>query len=229
MRSACYSWDLGRVPYPQALELQGSLVERKALGFLPGVILLLEHPPVFTMGRFRGKEAFLVPVERLLEEGISVYESDRGGSVTYHGLGQLVAYPVLSLREVGLGLPQYIWCLEEVAALTLRAFGLRGHRVPGAPGVWVGEEKVCSLGLHITRGITKHGLALNVNTDLRYFDYILPCGLAGVRVTSMARLLGKELAMEEVKEKLLGAFSQVFPFTLERVDPCLLLQGVPLG
>ena len=159
-------------PYELALKQQQRLAQARAEGDIPDVVLLLQHPPVFTIGRFRGGEDIIVP-----PDGIAIFHTNRGGGITYHGPGQLVGYPILNLKENGLGVREYIWKLEEVIINLLLSLGIRGHRVAKYPGgVWVGNQKVCSIGIHVSRYITTHGFALNVNPDLRYFEYIKPCG-----------------------------------------------------
>jgi len=197
---------LGIVPYEPVLKLQERLAQARTAGEIPDVLLLLEHPPTFTMGRFRGQaEIITIPRE------VALFHTNRGGAVTYHGPGQLVGYPILNLRENGLGVRQYIWKLEEVIIKLLLSFGIPGRRVREYPGgVWAGERKVCSIGIHVSRHITTHGFALNVNPDLGYFDCIRPCGLAGQVMTSISKILGYPLEVEDVIPSLLSAFSEVF-------------------
>ena len=209
---------LGVVPYESALKLQQELGRARAGDKIPDALLLLQHPPVFTIGRFRGKEDFIIPQEKLQLEGIAVCDTDRGGSITYHGPGQLVGYPILNLKEIGLGVRQYIWKLEEVVIRLLFELGIRGHRVAKYPGVWVDSKKICSAGIHVSHYITTHGFALNVNTELRYFDYVRPCGINGAVITSISKLLGYPLEVEAVIEPLLNCFSAVFELRCERED-----------
>ena len=219
---------LGITPYQSALKLQQRLVRSRTEGSIPDLLLLLQHPAVLTIGRFRGQEDIIVPLERLAEEGIEVFHTNRGGGITYHGPGQLVGYPILNLRENHLGVRQYIWKLEEVIIRTLADFGVGGQRVSGRRGAWVGEEKVCALGLRISGQVSWHGFALNVNTDLKYFTYIIPCGITGVSITSLSKLLGHALEIGEVQKNLLRHFSRVFRFTLEyggRLDKWLAPPG----
>jgi lipoate-protein ligase B len=178
----------------------------------------LQHPPVFTIGRFRGREDFIVSQEKLQREGIAVCDTDRGGSTTYHGPGQLVGYPVFNLKKIDLGVRQYIWKLEEVVIGLLAELGIRGHRVARYPGVWVDSKKICSVGIHVNHYITTHGFALNVNTELRYFDYVRPCGIDGAVITSISKLLGYPLEVEAVIEPLLNCFSAVFGLRCQRED-----------
>ena len=201
---------LGVMPYELALKLQQVSMQARAEGIIPDVLLLLQHPPVFTIGRFRGEEDISVPPEILTQEGIAVFHTNRGGGITYHGPGQLVGYLILNLKENGLGVRQYIWKLEAVIIKLLLDLGIQGHRVDKYPGVWVGEEKVCSVGIHISHYITMHGFALNVSNDLRYFEYIRPCGLGSEVMTSVSKLLGYPVEVETVIGRLLNCFSAVF-------------------
>ncbi len=213
---------LGVIPYELALKLQQELVQVRAEGTIPDVLLLLQHPPVFTIGRFRGEEDIIASAETLTQEGIAVFHTNRGGSITYHGLGQLVGYTILNLKENGLGVREYIWKLEEVIIKLLLTLGIKSHRAAEYPGVWVGEEKVCSVGIHVSRHITMHGFALNVNTDLRHFEYIKPCGIKGVIMTSISKLLGYSVEVQTVIGSLLHSFSETFGLKSERgLEKCL--------
>jgi len=214
---------LGVVPYESALKLQQRLVLARAEGSIPDVVLLLQHPPVFTIGRFRGEEDITVPPEVLSQKEIDVFHTNRGGSITYHGPGQLVGYPILNLKENGIGVREYIWKLEEVIIKLLLCLGLQGHRIAKLPGgVWVGEEKVCSIGIHVSHHITMHGFALNVKTDLRHFDYINPCGIKGKVMTCVSKLLGYPIEVEAITEPLLDFFSATFELNRERgLEKCL--------
>ena len=222
---------LGVIPYELALKRQQILVQARTEGKIPDVVLLLEHPPIFTIGRFRGEEDIIASAEILAQEGIAVFPSNRGGSVTYHGPGQLVGYPILNLKENGLGVLEYIRKLEEVVIKLLFTLGIQGQRVAKYPGgVWVGEEKICSVGIHVSRYITMHGFALNVNTNLRHFEYINPCGIEGVVITSISKLLGYPVEVEAVIGSLLDAFSETFGLKCERgLEKCLNMLGAPSG
>ncbi len=209
----CLACDLGTIGYQEALQIQRRLVEIVSQGLFD-VLLLLQHPPCLTIGRFRGSEDIVVPVETLAEEGIAVFHTDRGGGITYHGPGQLIGYPILNLGKNRLGIRQYIWKLEEVSLKTLSDLGIYGRRIPKYPGVWVGEEKICSIGLRIIQQVAMHGFALNVNPDFRHFEFIRPCGITDKKMTSISKLLGYEVEVEDIKESLLRAFSQAFGFRL---------------
>ena len=212
---------LGVIPYGLALKRQQILVQARAEGKIPDVVLLLQHPPVFTIGRFRGTEDIMVSEETLTKEGITVFHSNRGGGITYHGPGQLVGYPILNLKENGLGVRQYIWKLEGVIINLLLVFGIQGHRVAEYPGVWVDGKKICSLGIHVSRGITMHGFALNVDTNLRNFEYIKPCGIKGEVMTSLSKLVGHPVEVETVIGNWLSSFSETFGLKRERGIKCL--------
>ena len=215
-KKVCIAPYLEIVPYEAALKLQQGLMQARAEGRIGDVLLLLQHPSVFTTGRFEGEEDMVVPRERLAREGIAVFHTNRGGGATYHGPGQLVGYPIINLREDGLGVREYIQKLEAVIIKLLLALGIQGHRVAEYPGVWVGEKKVCSIAVHVSRSVTTHGFALNVTNDLRYFRYIRPCGLAGEVMTSVSELLGHWVAMETIIEKLLACFSEIFGLGCEQ-------------
>ncbi len=208
---------LGIVPYEVALKLQKRLAQARAKGRIGDVILLLQHPSVFTIGRFRGGEDIVVPPETLAREGISVIHTNRGGGVTYHGPGQLVGYPIVNLRENGLGVRQYIWRLEEAIIKLLASLDLQSCRLAGYPGVWANGKKVCSVGIHVSRGITTHGFAINVTNDLHYFkEYIRPCGLQGQVVTSISELLGHWVEMETIIGALLPSLSRALCLNCEQ-------------
>jgi lipoyl(octanoyl) transferase len=216
---------MGRVGYGEALELQARLVEERRRGELGDTILLLEHPPVITLGvKTRGKSTNIVAsAETLAAEGVSVFETGRGGDITYHGPGQLVGYPILDLRPDRCDVHHYVRDLEAVLIQAIGEFGIEGRRVDGLTGVWVGpkgrEEKIAAIGIRISRWITSHGFALNVATDLRHFRLIVPCGIADRGVTSIERVLAaraganaekKSLPMIDVEDAVVRAFDRVF-------------------
>ena len=208
---------LGVVPYGHALKWQQRLTQARAEGNIPDVLLLLQHSQVFTIGRFRGEEDLLVPLGTLRREGISVFYTNRGGSITYHGPGQLVGYPILNLKENGLGVREYIWKLEEVIIKLLLTLGIYGYRsTEHIGGVWVDGKKVCSIGIHISRHITMHGFALNISNDLRYFKYINPCGLSSQIMTSLTELTGCNFKVETIVGDLPHVFSEVFGLNCEQ-------------
>jgi lipoyl(octanoyl) transferase len=206
-------WDyLGRVPYAEAVELQ--LAARAAVknGEGPERFFLLEHPHVYTLGRNAGGEDVLASPEWLAAHGIEIAECDRGGQVTYHGPGQLVGYPVVNLSPDRRDIRRYVRDLQEVLIRTLADYGVTGR--PGEEqafiGVWAGDEKIASIGVHLSRWITTHGFALNVATDLSYFAGIIPCGLQQVRMTSIERLTGRAPALPEIAAAAARHFGEVF-------------------
>jgi len=201
----------GVIPYQRALELQRKLWQARIECRIPDVLLLLQHPPVFTIGRFRGEEHIMISPNLLAQKGIPLYHTDRGGSVTYHGPGQLVGYPIIHLQDKHISVREYIWKLEEVIIETLCEFSLHGSRSGQYPGgVWVGDKKICSIGIRIHSSVTTHGFALNVNNDLDNFRYIRPCGLKSDMVTSIAELLHHEVDMASVIQTLRDSFQDVF-------------------
>jgi lipoate-protein ligase B len=215
-KKACIAPYLGVVPYEVALNLQRRLMQARAGGKIGDVLLLLQHPSVFTIGRFRGGDDITVPPQTLVRDGIAVFHTNRGGGITYHGPGQLVGYPILNLKENGLDVREYIRKLETAIIKLLLALGIQGHRVAEYPGVWVGEKKVCSIGIHVSHNITTHGFALNVTNDLRYFKYVRPCGLPGEVMTSVSELLGHWAGMKTIIGELLPSFSETFCLSCEQ-------------
>jgi lipoate-protein ligase B len=199
----------GRLDYDQALQLQQQLLQQRE-GQQADILLLLEHPAVITLGRGGRLSNLCLAETTLAERGIAVVRVGRGGDVTYHGPGQLVGYPIVDLTPRGRDLHRYLRLLEETLLTTLAAFGLQGRRDPGRTGVWVGAAKIASIGIGVRRWISWHGFALNVATDLRGFDAIVPCGLPGVRMTSMEALLGHSIPLAQVQQVLIEAFSRCF-------------------
>ena len=198
----------GAVPYAEALAEQMLLHAARCRDEVADTVLLLEHRPVYTLGRSAESAHVLWDAARLRREGIEVVEADRGGDVTYHGPGQLVAYPIVRLAERGMGVLDYVTALEEAAILATRALGLEGAgRDPRNRGVWVGGRKICAIGIRVSRGVTRHGLALNVNTRLADFAGIVPCGLADAGVTSLAEELGRPIDMALARAALRDALS----------------------
>ena len=208
----------GLIEYRQAHHLQTALVRRRIDGEIGDTLLLLEHPPTITIGRFGRLENIVASREQLEVEGISLVFSDRGGDVTYHGPGQLVGYPIIDLRQHGKDVHRYIHDLEEVLIRVLGSFGISASRDLSHPGVWVESEEVAAIGLKIKRWVSMHGFALNVRPNLEHFSLINPCGFADRRATSISRLLGHGVPMEVVIERLLSSFSEVFDIRLERSD-----------
>jgi len=212
----CYVEQFGVLDYAEGLRLQRERVAARKAGVIPDTLLLLEHPHVYTLGRNAKKENLLLSAEQLASRGAQVFEIDRGGDVTYHGPGQLVGYPILDLGQHRRDIAWYMRSLEEVLIAVARDYGIEAGRLGGAPGVWVGNDKLAAMGVHISRWVTSHGFAFNVNTDLRYFDWIVPCGLRDKGVTSLQKLLGRRLEMDEVADKVVLHFGRVFE--LEMVE-----------
>ena len=212
MRAAPEVRRLGVVPYADALALQKQLVDERREGRIGDVLLLVEHPHVLTLGvrGDGGRSHILAADETLTSRGVQVYETGRGGDITYHGPGQIVGYPILDLKPDRCDVHRYVRDLEEVLIRVASDYGLAADRVPGLTGVWIGGEKVAAIGVRIARWITSHGFALNVTTDLDYFNLIVPCGIADRGVTSLSRLLGRRLETKEVEDKLIQRFTDVF-------------------
>ena len=211
---------LGSVAYDDGVRLQEAV--RRALkdGTGPERLLLLEHPPVFTLGRNAGDGEITADAEWLAERGIAVHESDRGGQATYHGPGQLVGYPILNLSPDRRDVRRYVGDLCEVLVRTLAEVGVTAAPRPSPHvGVWVGEEKIASLGVHLSRWITTHGFALNLTTDVSAFGGIVPCGLPGISLTSIERLTGKAWSLEEVARRLVPHFAAVFDRDVAEAPP----------
>ena len=226
--------DLGLVEYGAAWELQRRLVDARKAGAVPDVLLLCEHPHVITLGR-NGKLAHLRASGHVLRQmGVSFFETDRGGDITYHGPGQLVGYPILNLADIRRDVVWYVRSLEEAMIGATAEFDVPSRRVPGRTGVWVDvpprpggapaqdapaeEEKLAAIGVHLSRWVTSHGFAYNVSTDLRYFDLIVPCGIAGKRATSLEQLLGRHAEMKEVAARIVAHLGELLGLDLRAAD-----------
>src|ERR1700690_72480 len=218
---------LGLVEYGAAWELQRRVAAARKAGAIPDVLLLCEHPHVITLGRSGKISNLRAPTEMLSRMGVSFFEANRGGDITYHGPGQLVGYPILNLAEIRRDVGWYVRSLEEAMIRATAEFGIASRRVEGRTGVWVDvaagsaaekegkdEEKLAAIGVHLSRWVTSHGFAYNVSTDLRYFDLIVPCGIAGKRATSLERALGRAVSGEEVRARLAERFGEVFGRTM---------------
>ena len=206
----CEVAELGRVDYRRALELQREAVARRKQGAVCDQLLLLEHPHVITLGRNGHMENLLADEQILDRAGISLYPTDRGGDITYHGPGQLVGYPILDLREWKRDVGAYVRGLEQVLIDTLSDYGIEAGRIPGLTGVWVEGRKIAAIGVHISRWVTSHGFALNVNTDLSYFQYIVPCGLPDSEVTSVTQEVRTSIEMRDAVQFTCRAFQAIF-------------------
>jgi lipoyl(octanoyl) transferase len=244
---------LGQVDYGEGLRLQRKLVELRKAGEIGDVLLLLEHSPVITLGRNAKAAHVLASTDALAARGVEVFECDRGGDVTFHGPGQLVGYPILDLRGYAssqlsaissqvdpprrktLGAVDYVRHLEEVLIRTCGDFAIATRRIAGLTGVWTdateakSEAKIAALGVHISRSVTSHGFALNVNTDLSYFDLIVPCGITARPVTSMEKELGRELNLDEVAQSVSRNFGAVFDSQMLWLETIDLLLGNSVG
>lgn len=215
-RPTCLVVHAGQIPYIEAWNWQRELVRRRSAGMIDDTLLLLQHPHTYTMGRSTGAGHLLVMPEDLVAQGIALVESDRGGDITYHGPGQLVGYPILKLSHYGGDVLRYLRLLEETLIVTLSGYGLRGQRIAGLTGVWIGDRKIAAIGIKLSAsGITHHGFALNVTADLRYFDQIIPCGITDKAVTSLDQELGRAPAHHEVEQQVVRAFGEVFGVALQ--------------
>jgi lipoyl(octanoyl) transferase len=214
----CHVASLGLVDYQQAWDLQRRLVGQVARAQRSDTLLLLEHPHVYTLGRRGQHQDILLDQSRLQDLGVQVVESDRGGQVTYHGPGQLVAYPIVNLRDWG-GPLKYVRTLEQVMVSTLADYGLQATLIPGLTGIWVNDAKIGAIGVKISQGVAHHGLALNVHPDLSYFQHIVPCGITDKNVTSMEALLDRPVSLEDVAYTLQFHFGRLMGLRMVEVDP----------
>jgi len=224
----CRVEQLGTVDYAEGLRLQAERISRRKAGEIPDELLLLEHPHVYTLGRNAKRENLLISEERLPQLGAQLFATDRGGDITYHGRGQLVGYPIFDLAQHRRDIAWFMRSLEDVFIGVARDFGIEAGRVAGAPGVWVGNEKLVAMGVHISRWVTSHGFAFNVNTDLRYFEWIVPCGLRDKGVTSLAKLLGQPVDMSAAIDRVVEHFSEVFGLTMQ-VEESAAEEGRPVA
>jgi lipoyl(octanoyl) transferase len=227
MTRPCIVRDLGRMSYAEALAIQEGLANERKLGRGTDHLLFVEHPHVITIGRNGRESNILAPPELRREKNIELYESDRGGDVTYHGPGQIVAYPIMDLRDWKRDVGAFVRAMEQTLIDTLEEFGIQAFGVPGLPGVWVGGDeagpsKIAAIGVHLSRWVSTHGWALNVTTDLRCFDYIVPCGLTKP-VTSMERM-GVQADPEDVKRALARHFGRAFDFEMRDFE---MRSGIP--
>ncbi len=213
--------ELGLTPYQQAWELQREIFRGVIAGEQDDTLILVEHPHVYTFGRGADMENFLLSDAKLREIGAEKFEIERGGDVTYHGPGQLVGYPILNLAHFKEDLGWYLRALEDTIIQVLATYEIDGFRIAGRTGVWTGdpghEEKICAIGVHASRWCTMHGFAFNVNTDLSYFEHIVPCGISDRGVTSLGKILGREIPMDEVISRCVHAFETVFQIHIEEI------------
>ena len=215
VQAVCCTLDLGKRGYQESLAIQSEIVQRRKCHQVPDCLLFVEYSPVFTLGRAGKIEHLLASHQDLETKSIEFYASERGGDITYHGPGQLIAYPVLDLKAHLRDIDVYLRNLERCIIETLKDFGIISGRINGLTGVWVGDEKIAAIGVRTSQWVTSHGLALNVNTDLCYFDLIVPCGILGKRVTSMAQILKVEtVELSQVKDRFCYHFARIFSRTL---------------
>jgi lipoyl(octanoyl) transferase len=219
--------DCGRIGYQEAWDYQERLLQENVQARINGAptvhrLLFCEHPPVYTLGKSGHIEHVLINEAEMERRGIGFFKTNRGGDITFHGPGQLVAYPILDLEYFGTDIGKYLRNLEEVIIRTLADYGLKGERSPGETGVWLDpafpgrERKICAMGVRCSRWITMHGLALNVNTNLDFFNFIVPCGIQQKQVTSLNKELGKTINEDEVKERVKHHFEEVFDASLQK-------------
>lgn len=231
-RNIVDSYDIGLIRFSEAWDLQRAIFEEVAGELRNDTLLLLEHPNVFTLGRVTQQTSILFDQATLDRLNAEMFEIDRGGDVTYHGPGQLVGYPILKLSHFKEDLGWYLRALEESIIQLLSTYSIEGFRVTGKTGVWVNvgsaEEKICAIGIKASRWCTMHGFALNVNTDLSYFEHIVPCGIADKNVTSVQKLLGEEIDLDEVKARYRNAFAGVFEVALTEREVTSLPQAAPV-
>ena len=211
MNKRCFCADLGLMDYREAWKLQTDLVDARIKdNIVSDVVLFLEHSPVFTLGRRGGDENLLVSESFLEKSGISVVQVERGGNITYHGPGQLVVYPIMDLQTARIGVVEFVEALEKVMLNTVALWGIKAERSSANRGIWVGDKKLGSIGVALRKGVSFHGLALNVDLDLLPFSWIQPCGLQDVQMTSIKQELSREVSMNRVQEKLKENFESVF-------------------
>ncbi len=203
---------LGKMPYPEALHLQECLQAARIADEIPDTLLLLEHPPVLTMGRRASYSNILLSKEQLDQLAVEVVDVSRGGDVTYHGPGQLVGYPIFDLKQHGKDIRLFLHRMEEIFIRILSEYGVDAHRETGThTGVFAGTDKLVAFGVSVRQWVTMHGFAFNINTDLSHFEWIVPCGLQDRGVTSLARLLGREICMDEISNRVAELFRETFP------------------
>lgn len=203
--------DLPITDYLEALEIQRRIVDRQLAQAGPEVLILLEHPPTITLGTRGDLSHLLAPREQLIRSGIAVHSTDRGGEATYHGQGQLVAYPIINLRKRGLSAKNYVSCLEETVIKTLERFGVVGFRQPGKPGVWTGtQSKIASVGVRIRQRVTYHGFSLNVSIPMDPCQWVIPCGMPDVRMVSLSQHVNSPVSMEDVRNAVCDSFTEIF-------------------
>jgi lipoate-protein ligase B len=219
MRKEAWILNLETVPYGEAFALQKRLVTMRSQDAICDTLILLEHPPVFTVTRKATRKNILASQDELEDQGISLCETNRGGDITYHGPGQIVGYPIMNLKDHGKDLHKYIRNIEEILISVLVDYGISAHRDKANPGVWIGDEKIAAIGIAVKSSwTTMHGFAFNVNPDLKHYSLIVPCGLTNKGVTSLSKLLDTPINMEEVREKLIHHYAEVFELRTRKVS-----------
>ena len=204
---------LGKCEYRKALEIQYKLLEKRQKGEIEDTLIIVEHPPVITLGNQAEKSNIIVSEEYLKQQLIDIIETNRGGDVTYHGDGQIVGYPIIDIKNSKIGVRDFVNGLEEVFIQLLKEeFGIDAGRSPGHTGVWIGNNKILAIGLAVKRGVTMHGFAFNVNTNLEHFNFIVPCGITDKGVTSVEKILGKAYSIDEMNKKVVDYFVRVFNY-----------------
>lgn len=204
--------DLGLFDYKDAWDLQKSIHQQRVENKIDDVLFLLEHPHTYTLGKVADKKNLIGDEKYLTENKISVYDIDRGGDITYHGPGQIVGYPIISLTNWKMDTHKYLRAIEEAIIKVCSEYGLNGSRVDKYTGVWIEDRKICAIGIKVSRWVTMHGFAFNVNTDLKLFNGIIPCGISDKDVTSLSKELNKEVSLKEVKEKIIHHFMNEFQY-----------------
>jgi lipoyl(octanoyl) transferase len=218
----CQTIDLGLIGYAEACALQRRIVAARKAGAIEDVLLFCEHPHVITLGRSGKREHLLASENVLRQKGVEFHATDRGGDITYHGPGQVVGYPILNLNAIRRDVVWYVRMLEEIMIRTTAEFGITAERIPGKTGIWVGtgntQEKLAAIGVHISRWITSHGFAYNVATDLRYFDLIVPCGIADRKATSLEKLLARSVELSDIAPRIARHFGEIFGLDLKEIS-----------
>ncbi len=224
----CHTIDLGLIGYAEAWALQKRIVAARKAAAIEDVLLVCEHPHVITQGRNGKREHLLASEHVLRQKGVEYYETSRGGDITYHGPGQIVGYPILNLGAIRRDVVWYVRMLEEAMIRATSEFGITAERVAGKTGIWVKsgdtEEKLAAIGVHISRWVTSHGFAYNVSTDLRYFDLIVPCGIADRKATSLEKLLGRSVEQEEVAQRIARHLGELFGLEMQEASKKELLE-----
>ena len=218
MKKEAWILNLDTVPYDEAFALQKRLVTMRSQDDICDTLILLEHPPVFTVTRKATLNNILASTDELEDKGISLSKTNRGGDITYHGPGQIVGYPIKNLKDHGKDLHKYIRNIEEIIISVLMDYGISAHRDKANPGVWIGDEKIAAIGIAVKSSwTTMHGFAFNVTPDLNHYSLIVPCGLTNKGITSLSKLLGTPISMEEVREKLVHHYAEVFKLKTRKI------------